>query len=171
MCYNITIKRKELITIEAILNSITDARVTRAGAIEAVPSSPALAAVSPIGANPDLSASLPAGANPDPSALTPSAATPDPSSPPAAVPSLPPARRGRYSRYSPERLKKRLSRLEFKAIDCLEEILADASAKAADRISAAKLSFDVAQRQSASEPASDGIVHVIFEGSPVEYAE
>ena len=162
MCYNITIKRKELITIEAILNSITDARVTRAGAVEAVPSSPALAAVSPIGANPDLSAPTPASATQGLASVPPATTTPGPSSP---------ARRGRYSRYSPERLKKRLSRLEFKAIDCLEEILADASAKAADRISAAKLSFDVAQRQSASEPASDGIVHVIFEGSPVEYAE
>lgn len=81
-----------------------------------------------------------------------------------------PARRSRR-KYSQEQLKKKLNRLQFAAIDCLSEILSDGGAKAADRISAAKLAFDAADRRSASGCETPGVMRVVIEGMPEEFAE
>ena len=79
--------------------------------------------------------------------------------------------RRRYPRYSEERLRRRLGRLRSAAMDCLEEIMKDGDAKAADRIAAAKLTFDAAGRQGAAEPEPGGVIRVLFDGMPEEYAE
>lgn len=75
-------------------------------------------------------------------------------------------------RTAERKLARRLSKLTDKAIDCLEEILTDGSVKPADRIAAAKLAFDAAGKRAAEpEPVSDGVLRVIFDGCPKEYAE
>ena len=54
----------------------------------------------------------------------------------------------------------------------MEDILTDDSVKAADRLSAVKLTFDIMKQRSAdAEPVTDGVVRVIFDGAPKEWAE
>lgn len=77
----------------------------------------------------------------------------------------------RAPRYSQDRLARRLAKLSFEAVDCLEQIISDPSAKAADRLSAAKLAFDLSARQGAKPDDEPGTLRVIFEGVPHEYAE
>lgn len=70
------------------------------------------------------------------------------------------------------KLSRRLIKLGNTALDCLEDILTDEGVKAADRISAVKLTFEIMKQRSAeAEPASDGTVRVIFDGIPKEWAE
>lgn len=71
-----------------------------------------------------------------------------------------------------KKLQRRLVKLTNVALDCLEDILTDEGVKAADRISAAKLAFELARQQAQEpEPVSDGVIKVIFDGCPKEYAE
>ena len=72
---------------------------------------------------------------------------------------------------SADRLKKRMSRLALEAADCLEEIMTDGDAKAADRIAAAKLTFEVYNRQGQIPEPADSSIRVIFEDMPREFAE
>ena len=83
-----------------------------------------------------------------------------------------PAPAKRVGRWSAKRLGKKLDRLQFAAVDCLAAILADNEVKPADRISAAKLTFDIVKSRGASGPESgESELHVIFDGIPHEYAE
>ena len=84
-----------------------------------------------------------------------------------AVSAAPGARR---TRYSARRFRSRLNALSMAAVDCLEEIITDSSAKPADRVSAAKLAFDAAGKQPA-RTETDGVLRVLFDGMPQEYAE
>ncbi|MBO4563502.1 MAG: hypothetical protein J5772_07815 [Clostridia bacterium] len=68
------------------------------------------------------------------------------------------------------KLRRRLKRLSEASLICLEEILTDSACKAADRISAVKLTFEL-MKQLAAEPTDDGALRVIIEGCPREHAE
>ncbi len=69
-------------------------------------------------------------------------------------------------------LERKLRRLTVSALNALGEILADTSAKPADRISAAKLAFDTAARfDGRPDTESGGIIRVVFDGAPEEWAE
>ena len=82
------------------------------------------------------------------------------------------ARSGAKPRAAGEvKLKRRIGRLTKTALDALESILADDGAKAADRISAAKLAFELARQSSDRPDPEDGVVRVIFEGAEKELAE
>ena len=75
-------------------------------------------------------------------------------------------RRGRL------KLARRMNRLVDSALDTLEQIMKDESVKPADRLSAAKLAFDVANRHEADRGAEpDGPIRVIFEGAPPEWGD
>ncbi len=50
-----------------------------------------------------------------------------------------------------QKLSRRINKLSFTALDTLEEVLTDDSAKAADRLSAVKLTFDILRQQEAHE--------------------
>ena len=67
-------------------------------------------------------------------------------------------------------MKRRLVSVSHAALDALGEILASGDAKPADRISAAKLVFEIL-RQNAPSPADGGTVRVVFDGIPQEYCE
>ena len=67
-------------------------------------------------------------------------------------------------------IPKRLSKLSHTALDCLEDILTDESAKTADRISAVKLTFDIAKQQ-APAPETPDAIRVIFEPGTEAWAE
>lgn len=85
--------------------------------------------------------------------------------------SLPAPSGKRASGTGGRKMKRRLDRLADAAFTALEEILLDGGAKAADRISAAKLALD-ASKQFFADPGQDsGVVRVIFDGIPEEYAE
>ena len=78
----------------------------------------------------------------------------------------------RVSRAGGAKRKKQVLRLENAALCALEEILLDSGAKPADRIAAAKLTFEIAKQQSgAYEQEDTSCVHVIFDGMPTELAE
>lgn len=66
--------------------------------------------------------------------------------------------------------KRRLASLSLTALDTLEEILTNSDVKASDRISAAKLVFEIA-RQNAAPAAQASTLRVVFDGVPQEYAE
>ena len=69
-------------------------------------------------------------------------------------------------------IPKRLSKLSHTALDCLEDILTDESAKTADRISAVKLTFDIVKQQSQSPaPETPDAIRVIFEPGTEGWAE
>ena len=77
------------------------------------------------------------------------------------------------SEVKPERARrrrsitKRMEQLAQTALDTLELILNDNSVKAADRISAVKLTFDILKQQSAKNAEQDGdsgVIKVVFEG-------
>ena len=74
-------------------------------------------------------------------------------------------------RAASSKLSRRLTKLTNTALDCLEEILTDESAKSSDRITAVKLTFDLVKQQTKPEDTSSGEVKVIFEGIPREWAE
>ena len=78
---------------------------------------------------------------------------------------------GQGKRTGEAKLKRRLAKLTNTALDALEEILEDSDAKAADRISAAKLTFDILKQSTGRDGAEDGVVRVVFDGIPKEYAE
>lgn len=80
--------------------------------------------------------------------------------PTAEIVPIAPRRRPRDTQ---ARFAKRLSKLSLEALDCLEEIMTDEGAKAADRISAAKLTLDVMGRRGDSDD-EDGVARVIIEG-------
>ncbi len=69
------------------------------------------------------------------------------------------------------RISTRLRRLTHTALDCLDSILRDDTAKAADRISAAKLTLDIALKQTQPTDKKDGTLTVVFENLPDGYAE
>lgn len=69
-------------------------------------------------------------------------------------------------------INRRLRRLAQTALDSLEQVLTDESVKATDRISAAKLVFELIKQQAASPAPEDvGTIKVVFDGCPQEYAE
>ncbi len=73
-----------------------------------------------------------------------------------------------------ERYSTRMRRLSQTALNCLESILTDDTAKAADRIAAAKLALDAASKQASptrTAGAEDGALTVVFEGMPTGYAD
>ena len=64
------------------------------------------------------------------------------------------------------KLDRRLTKLAQTALDSLEEVLTDDSAKAADRISAVKLTFELlARRTAAAPPPEANVLHVHFDGT------
>lgn len=69
------------------------------------------------------------------------------------------------------KLTRKLGKLAQTALDCLEEILTDDSAKPADRISAVKLTFELMRQQPQKPDEDDGVIKVVFEGIPRELAE
>ncbi len=66
--------------------------------------------------------------------------------------------------------KRRLASLSLTALDALEEILVSSEVKPADRISAAKLVFELS-KQNASGPSDGGTLRVVFDGIPQELCE
>ena len=70
------------------------------------------------------------------------------------------------------KLRRRLTKLAGTALDSLEDVLTDEGAKAADRISAVKLTFELLNRQTApKDEGSDGVLRVVFDGIEKELAE
>ncbi len=60
------------------------------------------------------------------------------------------------------KLGRRINKMSFTALDTLEEILTDDSAKAADRLSAVKLTFDILrQQEQRGDDGSEGPVRAI----------
>jgi len=68
------------------------------------------------------------------------------------------------------KLAKRLAKLTDTALDSLEEILTDGAVKPADRLNAVKLAFDIAKSKQDIVP-DDGVIRVVLEGVPEEWAE
>lgn len=71
------------------------------------------------------------------------------------------------------KLGRRINKLANTALDTLEEVLTDDSVKAADRISAVKLTFDLLRQQEArtDAEAEGGTVRVVIEGIDRELCE
>lgn len=67
-------------------------------------------------------------------------------------------------------VKRRLVSLTHYALDALEDILTNGEVKPADRISAAKLAFELS-RQNPPIPAEGGTVRVVFDGIQQELCE
>ncbi|MCR5809376.1 MAG: hypothetical protein K6G56_07420 [Clostridiales bacterium] len=67
--------------------------------------------------------------------------------------------------------QKRLAKLSNTALDCLEDILTDDTAKTADRISAVKLTFELMRQQAApAAPEAPEAIRVIFEPGTEDWA-
>ena len=65
-----------------------------------------------------------------------------------------------------------MKRLSKAALDALEEILSNENVKPADRLSAIKLTLDLAAKVSEKEPPEEsGVLRVVFEGIDRELAE
>lgn len=70
-----------------------------------------------------------------------------------------------------KKLSRRLMKLAGTALDALEVILTDENAKSADRISAAKLTFDLLSKELGEfGPEDGGTVRVVFEGEGKDWA-
>ena len=69
-----------------------------------------------------------------------------------------------------KKLSRRLMKLAGTALDALEGIMTDESAKSADRIAAAKLTFDLLSKELGEFAPEDGTVRVVFEGEGKEWA-
>lgn len=77
----------------------------------------------------------------------------------------------RRERAAGGKLDRRLKKLTCTALDALEEILTDDSVKPADRISAAKLTFDMLYREAGrTEAEPPDTVKVVFEGRGADWA-
>lgn len=69
------------------------------------------------------------------------------------------------------KLSRRLKKLTGTALDALEEILTDDAVKAADRISAAKLTFDMLLRERGqAESELPDSIKVVFTGDGADWA-
>ncbi len=70
------------------------------------------------------------------------------------------------------KLTRRLTKLANTALDSLEDVLTDEGVKAADRISAVKLTFELLARRSSPAAAPEGdLLLVRFEGIENELAQ
>ena len=75
-------------------------------------------------------------------------------------------------RPSSAKIERRLLKLRGTALDALEELLTDESVKASDRLSAVKLTFDLAYKTQDSPLHDPGeAIHVFFDNGRREWAE
>jgi hypothetical protein len=75
-------------------------------------------------------------------------------------------------RTSTAKLDKQLLKLRGTALDALEELLTDETVKASDRLSAVKLTFELAARAQESPMHEPGeAIHVFFDNGKREWAE
>ena len=81
------------------------------------------------------------------------------------------SRKAPASKRGAHKTERRLEKLMCSALDSLEAMLCDDTLKASDRLSAVKLAFDLAKSRSQEPSPSDGVVKVVFEGIPEEWAE
>ena len=69
------------------------------------------------------------------------------------------------------KLARRIAKLTDTALDSLEEILTDGAVKPADRLNAVKLAFEIAKAKQQDAAPDDGVIRVVLEGVPEEWAE